>query len=511
MNFLPYTLSLGHIAVISLGLLLYVFTNRINHSRRPPGSAVAWVLLIIAFPYLGIPLYLFFGMRKATKKSVLHHAQWGSLIQKSNHFERREQVPHWAQSVLEAIDTPPAVWSDEVRFETSGEVALISILSLIDSARKDLAVCTYVLGNDEVSCRIMDALIVAAHRGVQVRLIVDAIGSLALSRANILRLQQNNVDIKRFMPIIRNPIRGKTNLRNHRKCIVVDAQEVWSGGRNLTQEYFLNSNTRKAWLDLSFRAKGDVAKVMLEIFNSDWAQASYPRRIGSRKLSPEAITHSAIDAFSRMQETWYQLTQAVSSQKKNADALPSPAAQHPSLLEGQSVQVIPSGPDHWDDTLHIFLITAIFQAKESVSIATPYFVPDDAMNQALCLAARRNVTVNLYVPGNSNHPLADIASSRALRDLARAGANIYQLDRMSHAKAYVFDHDIALVGSANFDTRSMFLNYEVLTAFYGKSSADWLRQWMRSLESHSTRFEPVEPGFARDLLEGAVRSIAFEL
>lgn len=481
MNVLPYTLSLGHVSVIILGLLIYVLTNRINHSRRPPGSAVAWVLLLIAFPYIGIPLYLLFGARKMTKNIALHHAEWGSLLTEPDEALAQNLAPLWTQKVLGAMDVPPPVWCPEVAFEADGRIALLSVLELIDGAQSDLCVCTYVLGNDEISCRIMDALVVAADRGVRVRLLVDAIGSLSLSRANVQHLQTHGVQIKRFMPILRNPVRGKTNLRNHRKLIVADGAYVWAGGRNLTTEYFLDSPKQPAWLDMSYRARGDVAKVMLELFNSDWQQASTPRTIGSRRISREGVAHGAIDAFFRMQDTWYHVTTLVKqSLAERAQARagrrlkPSaPEAIHPPetvALPGLCMQVIPCGPDHLDDTIYSFMLTALYQARESFTIVTPYFVPDDALTLAVCMAARRGVQVRILVPARSNHKLPDLARSRPLRAMAQAGAQVMLVNHMLHAKVYLIDRQVALVGSANLDTRSLFLNYEVLTAFYGAES-----------------------------------------
>lgn len=517
MNAQPFALSFGHFSLVALGLLIYVLTNRINHPRRSPSSALAWVLLLMAFPYLGIPLYLFFGARKATKNSALRHAQWGSLISPDDSAVQN-RMPAWAHSVLKAIDAPPVVWSAEAAFEADGRIALLSVLELIDSARSELAVSTYILGNDEIASRIMDALVVAAHRGVKVRLIVDAIGSLSLSRANIFRLQRGSVHIKRFMPIIRNPVKGRTNLRNHRKYIIADGEQLWAGGRNLAQEYFLDSADHPAWLDMSFRATGDIAKVMLEVFNSDWAQASNPRRIGTRKISSEAITHGAIDAFYRMQETWHQVAGMVrhsiadTHPAENSRPPAQAAAMPPSWpLRDLRIQVIPSGPDHLDDTIHMFLITAIFQARESFTAITPYFVPDDAMISALCLAARRGIRVTLMVPARSNHGLADLARSRALRLLAQAGAQIMLVNAMVHAKVYIIDEQIALTGSANLDMRSLFINYEVLTAFCGSAAIAWLQQWIAYLQGIASPFDPSPPGFAKDLLEGIVRSVAFEL
>ncbi|RMX08271.1 cardiolipin synthase [Corticibacter populi] len=502
-------LSLGHISLVCIGLLTYVLTNRINHSRRPPGSAVAWVLLIVAFPYLGLPLYLLFGSRKLVKALPVHQVHWSAP--KPDRGLQAE--PRWAHEVLVAVEAPPVVLAPELHFEADGRIALLGVLDCIDAAEHELCVCTFVLGNDEVASRIIDALVVAVHRGVRVRLLIDAIGSLALRRARMQLLLRNGVELRRFMPIFRNPVRGRTNLRNHRKCIIVDGRRVWTGGRNLAAEYYLDQPMHPAWLDMSFQATGPIAEQFLAIFESDWAQASQPLLWGQSKATGQSLAHGAIDAFYRLQDTWHHVADLV---KASMPGYLTPGSAQtgdmaPQTLQAQTMQLIPSGPDYQDDTIYTLLLTGFFQARHSITIVTPYFVPDDTLTAALTLAARRGVRVQLLIPKVSNHRLADIARMRPLRLIAQAGGEVYWIAHMAHAKAFIIDEQIAMSGSANLDTRSMFLNYEMMAAFYSPEAIASLTQWARQLQAASTRYEFTPPGFARDVLEGLVRAVAFEL
>ena len=144
-------------------------------------------------------------------------------------------------------------------------------------------------------------------------------------------------------------------------------------------------------------------------------------------------------------------------------------------------QLLPSGPDLFDDTLYSLLLTAAFHAERRLLAATPYFVPDEALMTALMMAARRGVQISLLIPAHSNHRLADVARMRALRQLAQVGAHIHLYPRMLHAKVVVIDEAMALAGSLNLDSRSFFLNYEMMVAFYRKTEVRWLSDW---LEAH---------------------------
>ena len=174
-------------------------------------------------------------------------------------------------------------------------------------------------------------------------------------------------------------------------------------------------------------------------------------------------------------------------------------------------QVIPSGPDQCDDTLYSLLVMACFNARERIVAVTPYFVPGNSLLMGLMLAARRNVDVNLIMPARSNHRLADLARPRPLRELAGAGAKVWLLPEMIHAKAVVIDNSIALVGSANLDGRSLLLNYELMVAFYDNDDVRRFAGWMEREMQGARRYVPRSPGLARDVAEGIVLWLTFQL
>ncbi len=205
--------------------------------------------------------------------------------------------------------------------------------------------------------------------------------------------------------------------------------------------------TGQAWVDLSFDLQGPLAAQAQHRFNQDWAFA----------------------------------TQQAPPPVPQAEAMPPPAPDGAALA-----QLVASGPDQVDDTLYALLLSGCYTARRRILAVTPYFVPDDSLQMALTLAARRGLQVDLVLPRRSNHRLADVARNRALRELWAAGAHIWLAPHMVHAKAIVIDDTLALVGSANLDARSLFLNYELMVAFY---HAPDIGQF-RALGGNSTRRRP---------------------
>ncbi|GAB1387537.1 phospholipase D-like domain-containing protein [Melaminivora sp.] len=456
--------GLGHSIVVALGLLIYVLGTRINQQRRHPSAALGWVLGMVTLPYLTLPLFLLFGVRKFARPAPRHHWQAPPA---------RAEGPAWAAQLLAGMEVAPAVRNQRIELHADGRQALDSLLATMASARRQLDVCTYVLAADAVGQQVAQALCQAVQRGVQVRLLVDAVGSLGMPASLLARLASQGVQVRRFMPLLRNPLRGHTNLRNHRKLVVADGQRLWSGGRNLASEYFIDQPQRPAWVDLSFELHGPVAAHAHVQFGTDWriAQGRALRRMRRAPHPP---------------------------------ALPQPG-------QGPLAQWIASGPDHADDTVHALLLAGAFHARQRIVAVTPYFVPDDGLLDAWCLACRRGVQVDLLVPARSNHRLTDIARERALRQLAAAGARVWLAPAMLHAKVVLIDTQLALVGSVNLDARSLFLNYEAMTAFYGAQELRWLGHWCQQQMTQARPYQAQPPSLARDLLEGVVRALGFQL
>ena len=196
----------------------------------------------------------------------------------------------------------------------------------------------------------------------------------------------------------------------------------------------------------------------------------------------------------------------------NAPLVPTtPVQVDPPTVGGPAAQLLPSGPDQPEDTLYQLLIDACFSARERVIAITPYFVPDPALLMAFTLAARRGVEVDLVVPRRSNHLLADLARPAALRDLVEAGARVWLAPRMVHAKLVVVDTTVALAGSLNLDQRSLFLNYELMVAFYDGPAIARYAAWAEQVRATAHRMPPRRVGVLREVGEGLLRWLTFQL
>ena len=480
---LPALTPLEHVAFMAAGLLTYLVVTRVRRQRRHPYAALAWVMGIAAFPYLGLPLFLVFGTRKvvrpATPRQPAPAGPWAAL------------APLWAPRLLAALGVAGARPQAVVRFESDGEAALAQLQRVIGSARHTLDLCTYVLGDDEVGAAVAAALADRARAGVRVRLLIDSIGSLKSAHSHDAMLKNAGVRTRLFMPALGRPGRGRVNLRNHRKLLIADGEVVWSGGRNLANEYFIGRVGEPPWLDLSFAAEGALAAQAQALFDGDWRIAR-----GSR----QALRLGYAERFARQQ--------ALEQPSDAADyaAAPSTDATFTSLA-----QWVPSGPDFHEDVLHALLVSAAFHAEQRLLLATPYYVPDESVQEALVLAAKRGLQITLLLPRRSNHRLADWARGRAVRELVEAGVDVRLLPAMLHAKAVVVDDVLALCGSANLDSRSLFINYEAMAAFYGRAEIDWLADW---INAHAAQAEPASgkpPSWLRDIGEGIVATLAFQL
>jgi len=454
--------------LVAVGLVIYVAASHSLHQRRHPSAAIAWVGGILLVPYLALPLYLAFGSRKVVQPQAAHGARRVLVAASATHATAaRAQQLGFAMGLPEpAPCAGPAIHEDGVH-------ALVALRRIIAGASRTLEVSTFILGRDALGDEISAMLKERARAGVRVRLLIDGIGIYLGGYPDMKGFAQAGVEVVRFVPPFRSPKRGRTNLRNHRKMVIADGEHLWCGGRNLSAEYFAGDPRpimrRTAWVDLTFDLDGEVAGQAQQQFEQDWAFAI-------ERPAPAA-------------------------------RVSRPAAPDP----GPLAQLVASGPDIPDDTIHTLLISGCFTSQKRILAVTPYFVPDPALLTALMLAARRGIDVDLLLPAQSNHRLADYARHRALRDLIGAGGRVWLHPRMLHAKAVLFDDELALAGSANLDGRSLFLNYEMMVAFYDRKAVRGFARWIAARQQESLPYVAQRPGIIRELAEGLLLWVAFQL
>jgi len=270
--------------------------------------------------------------------------------------------------------------------------------------------------------------------------------------------------VERFMPLLHVPFRGHGNLRNHRKIAIFDGERAIVGGMNLGREYMGPTPLATRWRDLSLLIEGEAVSELDAVLCADWEFACGERLSDAAKPKPGEIP----------------------------------------------VRVVPSGPDSQSDPIYDADLTAIFRAQRRIWIATPYFLPDEGLLRALSIAARRGVDVQVVTPVRSNHLLSDLASASCLRDLSASGITIRRFSRMLHAKTLLVDDSLAVVGSANFDMRSLFLNYEIALFFTGRAEVDRLSRWFQDTFP-DTVLGPAKAGLLRAAVCDVARLIGPQL
>jgi len=434
-----------------VGFLLAVFAiARLMSEKRQPGNTLAWLLVIVLIPYLGVPLFLLLGGRKlqrlaAKKGRILPHLPGVTTATRAT---ANSPTVH----TMVAAGACEAVGGNRIQLLTTGEQAYAELEQQIRAAKHSIHITTFILGRDDTGKRLINLLAQRARDGVKVRLLLDALGCLFSSRGFVDPLRKAGGEVARFMPVVPLSTRGSANLRNHRKIAVFDQHVAIVGGHNLAREYMGPKTWRKRWVDFGAVIAGPGAALLNEVFLADWVFAS-GQSIDSlhRELDPAAVR-----------------------------------------VEGRSeVQVVASGPDAPGDPLYDGILSMIQEAEQSIWIITPYFIPDEVLLRSLLVKARAGKDVTLIVPGRSNHPVTDFARRHALRLLKQAGARVLlHGPGMMHAKAMIVDDRIGLVGSANFDLRSLFVNFEIGVALYSEPDVRAMRIWAGELVRKCREHDP---------------------
>ena len=225
-------ISLHGLAAMT-GLLIYVLGSHVLKQRRHPAAAVGWVLVMVLLPYVGLPLYLLFGRRK--------------LVHSANHPPLAADIADvkaegaWARQLAAAMAQPAAAGYENLRIHADGAQALEALWEVIESARRELILSTFIIGNDDFGEALAACLESKARAGVRVRFMLDGVGRWMGGFRNLGPLEAAGVDVALFVPLLHSPLRARTNLRNHRKILVPDGMRLWSGGRGLAAEYFTGS------------------------------------------------------------------------------------------------------------------------------------------------------------------------------------------------------------------------------------------------------------------------------
>jgi cardiolipin synthase len=425
-----------HLAA-GVGLLAALLTSvHALLNKRDPRAATLWLATIWFVPLLGPILYLTLGVNRIRRRAISLGVQdaFARAVPEDLGESQPSGVAHLEMlaRVVGRIVAQPLVPGNRIEALVNGDAAFPAMRAAIDSARTSISLVTYIFDNDTSGRQFADALGRAVKRGVAVRVLIDAFGTRYSWPPITRRLRHARVPLAKFLPAsVLTPWRVATvNLRNHRKILVVDGQTAFTGGMNIRQGNVLAAQPGSPVQDLQFRVEGPLVARLQEAFANDWAFSAGETLEGPR---------------------WFP-----------------PAKECGSV----TARVITDGPDADYDKLRWTLLAALAEAQTSVQILTPYFLPDPALITALNLAAMRGVAVDVILPARNNLPLVHWASRALWWQVLERGCRIW-LTRppFDHSKLMIVDGHWVLLGSANWDTRSLRLNFELNVEGYGRAFA----------------------------------------
>ena len=446
-------IALVVVAFQVLGILSAV--HAIMTTRTEQGT-IAWAVSLITFPYVAVPAYWVLG------RSRFH----GYVSARRGNLEEIAGVTKAAVAAVAPFRTPeeeiappgraaaglagiPYLRGNAVDLLVNGDATFQSILQGIDSAREYVLVEYYIVHDDEIGRELKTHLIERARAGVRVRFLYDELGSHDLPRAYINELRAAGIEIHEFNTRKGPQNRFQLNFRNHRKIVVVDGRVAWVGGLNVGDEYLSRDPKIGPWRDTHVRIEGPAALGAQLAFAEDW--------------------HWAVG--SRLDIRW--------------DPVPSKAGN-------ASVLIVPSSPADTLETANLMYIDAINSAKERVWIASPYFVPDKPVIDALQLAGLRGVDVRILIPDKPDNPLVGLAAYTYVDDASLTGGTFYRYGAgFLHEKVMLVDRSTATVGTANFDNRSFRLNFEITSVIVDAAFASEVE---RMFEADFARSRVMEPG-----------------
>jgi cardiolipin synthase len=430
--------------------------------KRDTRAVIAWVGLIMLVPLAGAILYWMLGVNRVRRRALALRPHGISPPRDAAQFEAAPP-PHLAPLARagDQVGPFPLAPDNYVELLENGDEAFPPMLEAIASAKRSIAFATYIFDSDAVGAEFADALIAAHERGVEVRVLIDAVGQHYSRPAMVKRLRSAGLSAAAFMPILRPWNMAALNLRNHRKLLVVDGVLAFTGGMNIRAGNVLARPGRHPIRDLQFRVMGPVVLQLMAVFASDWAFTT------KEVLSADA---------------WFP------AQDKAGPVI---------------ARAVPDGPDEHFEVLKITILAALAQATQSVSIATPYFLPDASLISALNTAALRGIAVDILLPSKNNLKLVQWASHTLYWQVLERGCRIWHSPPpFDHSKLMLVDEEWVLVGSTNWDPRSMRLNFELNLECYSAELGAVMKNWFE-------RRRAVSEQVTKDGIDG--RSLPFRL
>ena len=447
--------------------------------HREPASRLAWIIAVLALPIGGVILYLLLGETRISGKRRQRGKEVEARLPRppGNHECKGEEscAAHWAPFALaRTVNHLGPTSGNNARLARDSYSAIDEMIADVDAAQESVHGCFYIWLADNNGLKLKDAFIRAARRGVHVRLLADALGSRRLIRSDHWRdMRESGCKVRVALPV-GNPLwtqtRGRVDLRNHRKLMVIDNRIAWCGSQNCADPEFRIKARYAPWIDIMSRWEGPVALHCQYLFVSDW------------------ISEGGDDISALLSE-------------------PLPAGRGAVVA-----QVLGTGPTAEFAAMPACFSELIHCAREELVVTSPYFIPDEQLLFALTSAARRRVRTIMLFPKRNDNWIVAGASRSYYKDLIDAGAEIYEFrPGLLHAKTMVVDRRVGLIGSANLDRRSFELNFENNILFDDPAFASEVRARQDdylALCDRVSRDEVADYGIARRLWQNLLATLS---
>ena len=407
-----------YFAIIIISVVVVLKEN------RNPIRALSWVIALIFLPGVGLIFYLFFGrslrgemLSQKNRRRLQHSFQpYGVKLQETDlRKEQKNLVMLGTQ-----VGGYPLTFNNEVDILTLGHAKFESLKKDLLGAKRSIYLQYYIFLDDKIGTEIANILIQKAKEGLEVKVIYDHVGSFSASNSFFKRMEEAGIEVHPFFRVNFPQLANRINWRNHRKIVTIDGTIGYIGGMNIADRYvYGNGKAKEVWRDTHFRVKGDIVESLVHSFLVDW---------NFRKKEPY---------------------------------FPELPPRQELLRNDKGIQLVTGGPISTWDNLSLMFLKAITSAKRLIWIQTPYFLPTDALFNALQAAALSNIDVRIMLPAHTDSFLLHYSSFSYITQCLSAGIKIYLYKPgMLHAKSMVIDDDLVTAGSTNFDFRSFENNFE---------------------------------------------------
>ena len=462
--------------IYNILMVLYVITVLtvivvVLSENRNPVKSIAWVLVLVLLPIMGLVIYLIFG-RSLKGMSLISRADLRELW-RMNDFpktvELQDQLSDNSRQLISLVNKlaePHLFTGNEIEVFTTGQAKFDTLLRDIASATRYIHVQYFIIENDETGKQLIDLLMRKAREGVQVRVLYDYVGSFYMRHSVLKKLREAGAEIHPFLELTFMQFAFRINWRNHRKIVVIDGEVGYVGGMNIANRYVIGDKKWTPWRDTHLRITGEAVAALQYSFAIDW------------NFTTRELLKSKTMRYSE-----------------------------PPQSQDYVVQMMGSGPtSRWNNISFVFF-KAITLAKHKVYIQTPYFLPSDSLLKALQSAALAGIDVRLMIPRRPDSLMLRLATGSYIKECLQAGIKVYFYEpTVMHAKVVIVDDEFVTTGSTNFDFRSFEHNFEFNALIYSKKFNRQMTDLFIADEEQSTRLS-MGKWKQRPLMQKALESV----